>query len=468
MANKKKLNTISNKVFSSSDQINFAKFSGDYNPIHMDPIFSRRTIVGQCVVHGMHGLMWALDWFISSFGLKPSSIDVKFLKPIFLDEEVTCFWDCENNRLKIFNELLVLTEARLTFETKVEAFPFNLRSKPALSAPLERSSSEVKNMETQDFFFRGDSQLASEMFSHVSSSYGREVCCEIAAISEVVGMHVPGLHSMLLSAHIRFLQNRFLPSFSLHHINEKFNVLKIAVTGSSLTSEVNAIMRPAPAAGHSLAVLKTKVKDKEFKNVRALIIGGTRGLGECVAKLIALGGGETVITYAFGHDDALNIAKNISEFGEKCSITKLKVPDDLISLTELQGFNQVYYFATPKIFGKRDFAYDESLYLSFHEIYVHSFKKIVEYFMNSTRRIAVYYPSSVAIDTPIKGLAEYIDSKIEGEELCEKITGIGNIHIYVNRLPRAKTDQTLSLTNTEEVDADKVMLPVIREMMKLI
>ena len=424
--------------------------------------------MGQCVVHGIHGLMWALDSFISSVGLKPSSIDVKFLKPIFLDEQVSCFWDCENSRLKIVNESLVFTEARLTFETNIEAFSFNLKSKPAHSAPLERGLNEIKNMTSQDLFFRGDSQLASAMFSHLSSSYGCEVCCEIAVISEVVGMQVPGLHSMLLSGHIKFLQNHFEPSFSINQINEKFNVLKIAITGSSLTSEVNALMRPIPTVGHSLIDLKAKVKDKEFRNVRALIIGGSRGLGECVAKIIALGGGETLITYAFGYDDALNVAKDISDFGGKCSIIKLKMPDDLSLLNELRGFNQVYYFATPKIFGKGNFAYDESLYLSFCEIYVESFKKVVEYFMNTTRKIAVYYPSSVAINTPINGLAEYIDSKIDGEKLCAEMTGIDNTHIYVSRLPRTKTDQTMSLTNTEEVNADEVMLPVIREMIKFI
>ena len=59
--------------------------SGDFNSIHLDPIFARRTIAGQCVVHGVHGLMWALDSFILSVGVTPSSIDVNFLKPIFLD-----------------------------------------------------------------------------------------------------------------------------------------------------------------------------------------------------------------------------------------------------------------------------------------------------------------------------------------------------------------------------------------------
>ena len=42
----------------------------------------------------------------------------------------------------------------------------------------------------------------------------------------------------------------------------------------------------------------------EFANVRALVIGGSRGLGEITAKIIAAGGGDVWITYRRGKEDA--------------------------------------------------------------------------------------------------------------------------------------------------------------------
>ena len=64
---------VASRTFTLEDQNTFAKFSGDFNPIHVDPIFARRTISGQCVVHGIHGLMWALDSLFSKNQSMPIS-----------------------------------------------------------------------------------------------------------------------------------------------------------------------------------------------------------------------------------------------------------------------------------------------------------------------------------------------------------------------------------------------------------
>ena len=41
------------KTFTLEDQLEFARFSGDRNPIHIDPVAARRTLTGQCIVHGI-------------------------------------------------------------------------------------------------------------------------------------------------------------------------------------------------------------------------------------------------------------------------------------------------------------------------------------------------------------------------------------------------------------------------------
>lgn len=84
---------VATRSFTLEDQKTFAEFSGDFNPMHVDPILARRTINGQCVVHGIHGLMWALDSLLSKINICPSAIEVKFTKPIFLDEEVIYYYD---------------------------------------------------------------------------------------------------------------------------------------------------------------------------------------------------------------------------------------------------------------------------------------------------------------------------------------------------------------------------------------
>ena len=54
------------RAFNLDDQHIFAEVSGDYNPIHIDPIYARRTNYGKPVVHGINLLLWALDCCFSN------------------------------------------------------------------------------------------------------------------------------------------------------------------------------------------------------------------------------------------------------------------------------------------------------------------------------------------------------------------------------------------------------------------
>ena len=51
---------IASRAFTTMDQSLFARWSGDFNPLHMDPLAARRTQAGAPAIHGklrcrMHG-----------------------------------------------------------------------------------------------------------------------------------------------------------------------------------------------------------------------------------------------------------------------------------------------------------------------------------------------------------------------------------------------------------------------------
>jgi len=64
----------------------------------------------------------------------------------------------------------------------------------------------------------------------------------------------------------------------------------------------------------------------EFAGQRALIVGGSRGLGELTAKIIAAGGGHTIITYSVGKEDAERVAAEIEGFGATCDVLAVRRP----------------------------------------------------------------------------------------------------------------------------------------------
>ena len=85
---------ISERIFTEDDQQSFAALSGDWNPVHVEEEIARRTIVGSIVIHGIHGVLWALYSAMSSNHIINTikSIKVKFHSPIKLNEIAECFF----------------------------------------------------------------------------------------------------------------------------------------------------------------------------------------------------------------------------------------------------------------------------------------------------------------------------------------------------------------------------------------
>ena len=72
------------------DQYLFSKISGDNNPLHVDGHIARRMLFGGPVVHGIHLLLWSLDFVLIGYEekFKLLSINASFDKPISLNENV--------------------------------------------------------------------------------------------------------------------------------------------------------------------------------------------------------------------------------------------------------------------------------------------------------------------------------------------------------------------------------------------
>src|SRR6185295_12415070 len=89
----------------------------------------------------------------------------------------------------------------------------------------------------------------------------------------------------------------------------------------------------------------------EFAGVRGLVVGGSRGLGEVTAKLLAVGGADVRVTYKHGRDGALRVCHEIREAGGQAEALAFDVLQEGASLGGLAGWSpsEVYYFPTPYI-----------------------------------------------------------------------------------------------------------------------
>lgn len=80
------------KVISEEDVFRFAHISGDFNPLHVDEEYARRSIFKQRVAHGIltAGIIsTVLGSEIPGVGTIFSELNIRFLKPVYFGDTMT-------------------------------------------------------------------------------------------------------------------------------------------------------------------------------------------------------------------------------------------------------------------------------------------------------------------------------------------------------------------------------------------
>ena len=113
----------------------------------------------------------------------------------------------------------------------------------------------------------------------VQPKFGKNQLLETAALSEIVGMQVPGLNSMFVSAEIKFKKIKEKPFFLIKNLDKRFGLVNILVQTYNSESHLSTIYRPKFVEIPKIKYIKKNIdiKQNEFKNCKALIIGGSRG-----------------------------------------------------------------------------------------------------------------------------------------------------------------------------------------------
>jgi hypothetical protein len=337
------LTVRSTRIFTEEDQLVFAAFSGDYNPIHMDSVESRRTLGGQRIVHGINCLMWVLDEFYDQKKLRVSKLKVRFIKPIFLYEPISFAWD-QKQRILVTTNGITLAIINIEFGDFLGVHKKLTPRIPRLKLlnAINRTFVECLNLGRTEIDICGSPSLGAKQFPNLCYEYGAHTVCELAAISEIVGMQCPGLQSLLASVELVFGESDEVFNYKVETSDERFGLLNLRVTGQTLQGVVGTIFRPEPVKNPSMEEVATEVTSAEFSQINALIIGGSKGIGEIVAKIIAAGGGQTTITFNTGKSDAESVQSEIKNWGGICELQHFSINDPNTPVPIKGYFNQIY------------------------------------------------------------------------------------------------------------------------------
>lgn len=469
------LEIVGQRQFSQDDQLRFARLSGDVNPMHMDAVAARRTMAGFAVVHGIHTLSWVLDGVLRTLPDLPPivSLKVAFKRMVYVGDSVkAAITKSDDKRLTaaaIVDDTVAMTvDIRTGNQADRSATPAGDGAMLEPASPLVLTMSDIEKL-SGHIPIRCDSELVSEMFPTATAVLGAQRMAALGRLSYLVGMVCPGLHSIFSGMNL--VANSPVAAeqldFRVSQADARFRRVTMAVSGGGWEGSVETFLRPEPQSQPPFSEIVRHVKPGEFAGARALVVGGSRGLGELTAKMLACGGAHVTITYAVGEADARRVQAEIADKGGHCDILAYdvrKIAADQLRALKVDP-NQVYYMATPPIFAGGPALFDAARFQSFITFYVTGFHELCRYAKaKAGRELAVFYPSSISVEARPKGMTEYTMAKAAGEVLCADLQSFGDLEIVVERLPRLPTDQTATLFDVETADPIAVMLPILRKL----
>jgi acyl dehydratase len=465
---------LNSRRFNIVHQHAFARLSGDFNPLHVDPVYARRLLYGAPVVHGIHLVCWALDAaLISAAGaISLSRLKVIFSKPVRVDDEVSLKIDKHaDGRLKI--RIL----ARDVVATKIDVSWVAVQKTvsaaidPALpqqQAPKDLAIDALENRHAS-LKLHLDLAAANQLFPQLVRVMLDEQLATLMASTRLVGNECPGLHSIY--SELLLEQSTMAPgdalTYSVEQVDKRFGLVSIKLQAVTLSGEIKAFFRPSFQRQASFSDIGHHVSPNEFREQRAVVIGASRGLGEVVAKLLAAGGAEVAISYAQGRDDALKVVEDINTQSPKARVFELDVlnqPDMVTLQARLSGWRptHLYYFATPFITPGTSEGFSGELLTRFCNYYVQGFFSTA-HLMNSIGARAVFNPSTIFIEQIPEKLKEYAAAKAAGELAGNLLAQDAKfLTVYQPRLAKMSTDQTVNLMAMPSDDPLPIMLSHLR------
>jgi acyl dehydratase len=438
-----------NRFFTLDDQLGFADWSGDHNPIHVDPVAVRRTGASDLVVHGVHNLLWCLD---ALSGERADWRDLSGIKVSFdsfvvigdtVEVAITAQSDTRWRAQARVRGLLVMTivlEFGACKAAEVPAFPATVR---ASDVAVELAESDILGHEGRVPFRRPDSPSA---YPGAELMLGAGRVQALGAFTRIVGMECPGLNSIFNKIALDLTEDMGGDAVGYavgqHHV--QLRLLTISVWGGGWVGSLTASVRQTATSQPGMDALGGLLPADAFAGKTALVVGGSRGIGEVSAKLIASAGGSVIVTYAASRAEAERVVAEIVAAGGMARALQLDVTADLApQLATLDApITTLLYFATPPIGTKKALLFDAPTFDRFFAFYVTRLYDLIRLIKTKGQPLALLYPSTVYVEDRPSGLTEYAMAKAAGEQLCHDLMAADpELAIVVDRLPRLATDQ---------------------------
>jgi hypothetical protein len=454
-------------------QYRFAGLSGDFNPLHVDPLYARRTVFGEPVAHGVHLALWGLERGLRE---RPSwqiirTLNVRFRNALPLNAPLSV-------------ETIAFTEDGFTLRPDGNYFElaatFERRRNKYWNAEIPREGTAMNCKENTfeessraegeiDLYLDGEEFAA--MFPETAARLPAVQIAQILATTRLTGMVCPGMRSIFHDLDLTFEENseRLVLHFRNHASDPRFSLIRLAVQGYGVQGTLAAFFDPAPFAQPSLAEVAGAVRPDEFRRQKALIIGGSRGLGELTAKMIVAGGGSVRLTCHRGSEDASRTIAELKAFGADAEGFAWDVlePNRNAIAEALADWipDRLYYFAAPHLVpSPKGDSFSTDKFDELCRYHVEGLRSTVDALPRTPDvGLRLFFPSTARIDAEAAEWKEFAAAKAEGEKTCLMLQEEAAIErFHAPRLPWLPTDQTVGLRSLKLTNALQALLPEVR------
>lgn len=460
------------KTFAMNDQLDMARWSGDFNPMHVDVVAARRLLTGSPVVHGMHLVLEALARWSVYGGTSFAALGGEFSKPVSVGDCVSFFAQQQDGKTVLLARVDGITHMMLTLTVELqsatwEGLPPGERLEWG-NRPIEEPPAHWLDRTCALPEIEGTLPAANL----AASIIGMQGAIQLGQLSTLVGMACPGLHSIFASFVLTKRETISGGRFRAQLYDSRFKLLRITVDGA-WCGEVRAFVRAAPQQQPPMQEVIALVEPGLPAGHRTWVLGGSRGLGEIAAKVAAAAGSEVTLTYASGLDDAHRVADEINSADRgRASVARYSVGDTEIRTlcSERTRPLAILYFATPRIARRRAQLFEPARLREFLEVYAEEPARLALALEHASLQhrspapVRFFFPSSTYIDELPSGMVEYAMAKAAAEVMAQDLNKrLRYVQVKTTRLPKLLTDQTAGITAEAGPSALAVVALAIQE-----